>query len=88
MKVGEITFHYVTGRQITEFYTSEKERNAFIRIYAGVTHYTIIPYAGEGMPNYLHTGKKEYSSVLPRYAQAKGWLRPHELTELINQTAA
>jgi hypothetical protein len=85
MKVGEITFYYVTGRQITEFYTSEQQRNSFIRIYTGVTHYTIIPYAGEGMPNYLHTGKKEYSSVQPRYQNARGWQRQHEL---INQTAA
>jgi hypothetical protein len=85
MKVGEITFYFATGRQITEFYTSEQQRRAFIRIYTGVTHYTIIPYAGEGMPNYLHTGKKEYSPVLPRYANARGWQRQHEL---INQTAA
>jgi hypothetical protein len=85
MKVGEITFHFATGRQITEFYTSVNQRNSFIRIYTGVTHYTIIPYAGEGMPNYLHVGKKEYSSVQQRKSTDKGWRPKHEL---INQTAA
>lgn len=79
MKVGEIIFHYATGKEIKELYASEAERNAFIKIYQGVEYYTIIPYEGKGVPNYLHTGNKQYGATSKN--NSKNWKRTHKIKQ-------
>lgn len=82
MKVGEIIFYYKTGRTIKEFYFSEAERNGFIQTYKDAIYRKIIPYTGEGLPNYLHLDKKEYAAVITRYgSKIKGWIARHELNQ-------
>jgi hypothetical protein len=82
MKVGEITFYYATGRTITEYYFSESERSKYIATYKYCRYYTVIPYAGSGVANYLDTLNKCYRATFP---EGKGpvsrWKLRHEVIE-------